>query len=46
MASSAQPDFKELLEHVYKEPDGAKRVEQALGDNGTDGSTPKGIGRR
>jgi len=30
MASSPQPDFKELLENVYKEPDGAKRVEQAL----------------
>lgn len=30
MASPAQPDFKSLLESVYKEPDGAKRVEQAL----------------
>ena len=30
MTSSPQPDFKDLLENVYKEPDGAKRVEQAL----------------
>jgi len=30
MADSAQPDVKDLLESVYKEPEGAKRVEQAL----------------
>lgn len=30
MASPTRPDFKNLLESVYKEPDGAKRVEQAL----------------
>jgi hypothetical protein len=30
MANPEQPDFKKLLESVYKEPDGAKRVEQAL----------------